>query len=60
MRAGAAVAEPSGSAAVAAVVVAESVVGEEAPFAAEGALDEEALPCDWVEKVAGAWNCAKL
>lgn len=53
-------AEPSGSAVVAAVVVAESVVGEEALFAAEGALDEEALPCDWVEKVAGAWNCAKL
>lgn len=40
--------------------VAESVVGEGAPFAAGGALDEEALPCDWVEKVAGAWNCAKL
>lgn len=52
-------AEPSGSAVVAAVV-AESVVGEEALFAAEGALDEEVLPCDWVEKVAGAWNCAKL
>lgn len=49
--------ELSGSAVAA---VAESVVGEEAPFAAEGALDEEALPCDWVEKVAGAWNCAKL
>lgn len=49
--------ELSGSAVAA---VAESVVGEEAPSAAEGALDEEVLPCDWVEKVAGAWNCAKL
>lgn len=50
---------PVGSAAAAAAV-AVSVVGEEAQSAAGGALDEEALPCDWVEKVAGAWNCAKL
>lgn len=57
MGAGAATAELSGSGAAA---VAESVVGEEAPFAAGGALDEEVLPCDWVEKVAAAWNCAKL
>lgn len=48
-----------GVAAAAVEAVAESV-GEEALFAAVEALDEEVLPCDWAEKVAGAWNCAKL
>lgn len=43
-----------------AAAAAESVAGEVVPSAAVGASDEEALPCDWVEKVAGAWNCAKL
>lgn len=38
----------------------ESVAGEVVPSGAVGASDEEVLPCDWVEKVAGAWNCAKL
>lgn len=49
-----------GVAAAAAAAAAAESVGEEAPFAAVGALDEEVLPCDWAEKVAGAWNCAKL
>lgn len=48
------------AAAAAAVAAAESVAGEVVPSAAVGASDEEVLPCDWVEKVAGAWNCAKL
>lgn len=44
--AGAVMVEVSGSAVVAVAV--ESVVEEQAPFAAEGALDEEVLPCGWV------------
>lgn len=67
MEAGAGVVQQSeaGVAAAAVVVVAaaaaaESVAGAVVPSAAVGASDEEVLPCDWVEKVAGAWNCAKL
>lgn len=45
---------------VAAAAAAESVAGEVVQSVAVGASDEGVLPCDWVEKVAGAWNCAKL
>lgn len=48
------------AAAAVAAAAAESVAGEVVPPAVVGASDEEVLPCDWVEKVAGAWNCAKL
>lgn len=44
----------------AAAAAAESVAAEVVPSVVVGASDEEVLPCDWVEKVAGAWNCAKL
>lgn len=66
MEAGAAVVQQSEAGVAAAAVVvaaaaaAESVAGAVVPSAAVGASDEEVLPCDWVEKVAGAWNCAKL
>lgn len=65
MEAGAAVVQQSeagvaAAAVAAAVAAAESVAGAVVPSAAVGASDGEVLPCDWVEKVAGAWNCAKL
>lgn len=50
----------AGVAAAAAAAAAESVAAEVVPSVVVGASDEEVLPCDWVEKVAGAWNCAKL
>lgn len=50
----------AGVAAAAVAAAAESAAGEVVPSVAVGASDEEVLPCDWVEKVAGAWNCAKL
>ncbi len=67
-RAGAAVAPlmEVGAAAAAAVVdvvvaaAAGLAAAEEVLVAAEGVWDGEALPCDWVEKAAEAWNCAKL
>lgn len=58
-RAGAVVVPLTGAVA-AAVAAAGSAVVAEVLVAAEGVLDEEVLPCDWVEKVAEAWNCAKL
>lgn len=57
MRAGAVVLPLADSGAVAAAGMA---VVEEVHVAAEGVSDEEALPCDWVEKAAEAWNYAKL
>ena len=44
----------------AAVVAADLAAAEEVLAAAEEVWDEEVLPCDWVEKAAEAWNCAKL
>ena len=64
--AAAAVVAAAAAAAVVVVVVAAAVVAadlaaaEEVLAAAEEVWDEEVLPCDWVEKAAEAWNCAKL
>lgn len=46
--------------AAAAAAAAELAAAEEVLVAAEGVWDEEALPCDWVEKAAEAWKCARL
>ena len=59
--AGAAAAAAAAAAAVVVVVVAaELAAAEEVLAAAAEVWDEEVLPCDWVEKAAEAWNCAKL
>lgn len=51
----------TGAAAAAAAVAAAGLAAvEEVLVAAEGVLDEEVLPCDWVETAAEAWKCAKL
>lgn len=50
----------AGVAAEAVVAAAGLAAAEEGLFAAGGVWDEEALPCDWVEKAAEAWKCARL
>lgn len=48
------------AAAVAAAAAGGSASAEVVLVAAEGVWDEEALPCDWAEMVAEAWNCVEL
>lgn len=53
----------AGAAAVVAVVAVDAAglaAAGEVLVAVEGVWDEEVLPCDWVEKAAEAWNCARL
>lgn len=56
-----AAAEAAAAAALAAAGLAAAAAAAEGVLAvAEGVWDEEALLCDWVEKAAAAWKCAKL